>query len=715
MRYLRLLTACVLAVISASPAGATAAGDRLTIEDVVAQHPVSGTLPFDFTWAPLGSAYAYSTKGERESDPPVLHLHDMATGRDRVAFPTKADARGSRSREIGQIVWSYDGRRIAYLNQADLYVAPLDGRGERLLARGADDPQWSPDGTRIAYVHENDLYAVTLATRATQRLTFDGSATRINGDPDWLYSEELLLDHAFAWSPNGDAIAFLSFDESPVAPFPIQNFKPTVNTVEYQRYPLAGAKNPRVSLRVVDVRGSGARTLYDGSARDEYLVSFVWRPDGKAVLDEILDRQQHHLRLEAFSASGGEPATIVREFDPKFVNVQAAPVFARDGKSFLWLSERDGVQALYRIDARTGASRRLTGDYPVARVLRVDEGRGVAYVSAEFPTRRNLALLMVPLRGGSPVDLTPEKGWHDVSMPDRGGDAFIDRYSSLSTPPKILRRNVAAKATSTLFETPSLARYDLGTTRALEIPSRWGPLDATLTVPRDFDPQKRYPVIVSIYGGPLFVGDALPASDAWAGLTPLLEAQRGYLVFSIDGPASNFDRAANARLFWHSMGEIAMAGVLAGASWLQQQPYVDAKRLGLFGWSYGGYLTAFTLTHAPGVFRSGIAGAPPADWRFYDSAYTERYMGTPQREANAYRRTSVLPAAGRLESQLLVVQGSSDDNVHMMNGVALLAAFIEAGKHVEYFLYPGARHGPRALSQRRDLLQRELDWWQRTL
>jgi dipeptidyl-peptidase-4 len=572
------------------------------------------------------------------------------------------------------------------------------------MAANADDPQWSPEGARVAYVHDNDLYAVWAATGAAQRLTFDGSPTRINGDPDWLYSEEMLVEHAFSWSPTGGAIAFLSFDEAPVTNFPIQDYLPIRNTVEYQRYPLAGERNPRVALRVVDVQRKTVRTMYDGSPRDE-----------KAVVDEILDRAQRHLRLEAFPADGGAPATLVRESDPHFVNVQAAPVFAPDGKSFLWLSERGGVQSLYRVDAGNGALHRLTGTYPVAGVLRLDARAGVAYIGALFPTRRDLALLMVPLRGGAPVNLTPQPGTHDVSMATQGGTAYIDRYSAISTPPTITRRSLRGPASATLFATPSLARYDLGETRAFEVPSRWGPLDALLTVPRDFDPKKRYPVIVSIYGGPLFVGDDLPSANAWTGLMPSLETQAGYLVFAIDGPASNYDRAANARLFWHSMGNIAMAGVLAGVSWLKQQPYVDAQRLGLYGWSYGGYLTAFTLTHAPGVFRSGIAGAPPADWRYYDSAYTERYMGTPQREPAAYRQTSVLPAAGRLNSQLLIIQGSSDDNVHMMNGVALLNAFITAGKRVDYFLYPGARHGVRSIAQRRHLAQQMLDWWERTL
>lgn len=708
--------ACIAACVALATGFAPAAnGERLTIDKIVSNSPVTGKPPFAFTWTPDGSRYVYSVPGATQKSPPALRVHDMRTGSDRALFAAKSQARGSRSRAISQIVWSDDGRKIAFLNGDRLEMADAGGAHERLVARDADDPQWSPDGTRLAYVQANDLYVADVRTGARTRETRGGSATRINGDPDWLYSEELSVAHAYAWSPDGRSIAFLSFDESPVVPFPIQNYLPPQNTVEYQRYPLAGAKNPRVQLRVVDVRSRETRTLYDGGPRDEYLVSFAWTPDSSAVVDEILDRPQRHLRLTAFPRDGGASRTIVREANSTFVDVQDAPVFLHDGRSFLWLSERDGVQALYRVSYPNGHARRLSGAYPVGAILAVDEQRGDAYVSAFAPTRRDRTLVRIPLSGGGSQILTPGPGSHSVAIARRGGSAFIETFSSFASPPVIRRVALHGTASVTIFRTPSLARFDLGTTRRLEIPSRWGPLDAELTVPADFDTAKRYPVIVDAYGGPLPVDWGVPSNDRWQGLYTFLLAQHGFLVFTVDGPASNNDRASNARLFSERMGEIAMAGQLAGVAWLKRQPYVDASRLGLSGWSYGGYLTAFTLTHAPGIFRSGIAGAPPADWRYYDSAYTERYMGMPQRERTAYGRTSVLPAAERLNSSLLILQGSADDNVHLMNSIALQEAFIKAGKQVQYFVYPGARHGVSGIAANRNLDQRMLDWWERTL
>jgi len=684
----------------------------LTVNTIFSVHPLAGIAPVNFTWSPDGTRFVYMIPSPDANRPATIHIRNIRTGVDRILLRARAQVRGSRSRPISQVVWSPSGDQLAYLNGDELWVADASGERAFKLADGADDPQWSPGGTRIAYVRNNDLFTVSLVTRRSTQLTSNGSLTRINGDPDWLYSEEMDVAHAYAWAPRGDAIAYLAFDESRVPVFPIQNYLPTRNTVEYQRYPLAGELNPRVSLHVVDLQSRHERVLYNGAPRDEYVVSFVWTPDGNGVLEEILDRSQRHLRLELLARNGSFARTVWSEEDPRFVDVQPAPIFLPDGHRFVWLSARGGVQGMYLVDLRAPQrARLLTGSTAIAEILRADPD-GI-YATALVPNRRNLSLVHV-LLDGKLYAVTREPGWHTIAMPKRG-DAYIDGCSSFSQPPSVAIRSLTTQRSDMLFSTPSLARYNLGTTRALEVPSHWGLLDAEITVPRDFNPSRRYPVIFSAYGGPLSVGDSLPSSDRWQGLYPFLLAQEGYLVFSIDGPASIPNRAANSRLFSGSMGEIAMAGQLAGARWLAAQPYVDSSRLGLYGWSYGGYLTAYTLTHAPGAFRSGIAGAPPADWRYYDTAYTERYMGVPAHNAMAYERTSVLPAAHNLSSRMLIIQGSSDDNVHLMNSIALLQAFIQAGKQVDYFLYPGARHGVSGIEAQRNLYTRMLLWWQRTL
>jgi dipeptidyl-peptidase-4 len=691
---------------------ALALGAFLTVSDIVAQHPVDGNPPSAFTWAPNGSAYVYSVAGAHEGSPPVIWIHDMRANTDRPLFHAQSEQRGSRSRAIAEIVWSHDSRTVALVNAGALEtIDPSSGR-EVKLAEDADDPQWAPGDRLIAYVHANDLYTVDLATRRVSRLTSTGSGTRINGDPDWLYSEEMNVEHAFAWSPHGRRIAYLSFDDSHVRAFPIENYLPRISTVEEQRYPLAGDDNPRVSLNVVDVASGSSRVLYDGAPHDEYVLSFTWSPDGSVLLDQIIDRAQKHLRWVAFARDGSSRA-VVSETNAKFVNVEPVPDWSKDGRLLYLLSERQGTQALWRIDLATGVARRITGNYTVLSVSRVDDGAGSAYVQAMYPTRRDLSLLRVSLNGRGLMNLTPGSGSHGIVLAKSAPD-FIENDSSFNSPPVIYRRKLGSSARVTVFRTPDLARFHLGRVRALEIPSQWGTLDAQLVLPRNFDPSKRYPVIFTPYGGPLGVAPN-EAANRWGGLFPFLLAQHGFLVFTIAGPASYVDRASSERLYYHRMGLIAMAGQLAGADWLKKQRYADPARFGISGWSYGGYLTAFTMTHAPGVFRSGIAGAPPADWHFYDTAYTERYMGKPLVQRAAYEATSVLPAAGKLTGSLLILQGTSDDNVHLMNSLSLLDAFMHAGKLVDYFVYPGERHGPRKIMHRRDVDSRMLDWWERTL
>lgn len=687
-------------------------GALLTVNDIISAHPVSGNPPFGFSWAPNGSAYVYNVDGKREKDPPTVRFHDMRTNRDRELFTAKSEQRGSRSRAIAEVVWSHDSRYIALINSGSLEtIDPWTGR-ERQLAKDADDPQWSPDDRRIGYVHENDLYVVDAASGRVTRLTRTGSDTRISGDPDWLYSEEMDVEHAYAWSPDGTRIAYLSFDESPVRPFPIENYLPRISRIEEQRYPLAGDKNPRVSLNVVDAAGGRSRVLYDGGPKDEYVLSFTWSPDGRTVLDQIVDRAQKHLRWVAFGVSGGS-RTVVSESDPRFVDVEPIPHWSRDGRSLYLLSERGATQSLWHVDVDGGRAQRITSGYTVQSVLRVDDRAGVAYVQANYPTRRDYSLLRVDLQNGRVANLTPGPGSHAVLLAD-GARNFLETDSSFNSPPTISRRVLGGTARTVVYRTPDLRRYGLGTVRALEIPSQWGPLDATLVVPAHFNPVKRYPVIFTPYGGPLGI-EGNETENRWGGLFPFLLAQQGFLVFTVSGPASEIDRKSAERMFYHRMGEIALAGQLAGVQWMRKQPYADSTRFGISGWSYGGYLTAFAMTHAQGAFHSGIAGAPPADWHFYDTAYTERYMGLPSRNAAAYKKTSVLPAAKNLRGRLLILQGTSDDNVHLMNSLSLLEAFMRVGKHVDYFAYPGARHGPSALVQRRDLYSRMLDWWNDTL
>ncbi|MBD5633502.1 MAG: DPP IV N-terminal domain-containing protein, partial [Candidatus Eremiobacteraeota bacterium] len=457
VKGLSIVAACVAAILpSIAPAS-----EELTIERIVAPRPAMGLPPRGFVWAPNGRRYVYQVPAPLENAAPQLRVYD-ASGSDLALRAASAQARGTRSRPIDQIVWSPDSARLAYIDGGALRLATWRGVDLGRFARVADDPQWSPDGTRIAFANGGGLQLVDLRTRAVRTVARPASADAIVGDPDWLYSEELDLAHAFAWSPRGDALAYLRFDESHVTAFPIQDFLVPDIRVEFQRYPLAGEANPRVSLHVVELPSGRDRTLYDAAARDEYLVNFAWRPSGTAIVAQVLDRAQRHLALRSFASDGSLGRTILRESDSRFVDASPAPVFLADGRRFLWISERERTRSLYVVDADTSAVRRLTHAFPVAALLALDAKHGVAFVDARYPTRRDRALIAVSLAGAPMRVITPEAGTHAIAMSPRG-ERFVDTFSTVSQPPGVERGATSGPGRSVIFVTPSLDRFGLGT------------------------------------------------------------------------------------------------------------------------------------------------------------------------------------------------------------------------------------------------------------
>ena len=695
-------TAAFFALPLAAPAADAAWAKPLHVTDIVAAEPLTGRLPARPTWSPDGTRFLYTLPGGK-LEPLDTHVYDVRTKRDRIFF--KANALGKGARPVAEIVWSPDSRMLAYLDGGDLYVISADGLGKKRLVKDVDDPQWSPSGDRIAYVHGGGLGVVALKSGAQTQLTHSSRATSVDGDPDWVYSEELAMDHAFRWSPAGDRIAYLHFDDAPVTAYPIVDFLNADQKVEFERYPLAGEKNPVVTLREISASGGTPRTYYATKSNDDYIPTIGFMPSGTLVA-EILDRAQQHMRFVAFES--GTRRTIAREDSKTWVEARERPQFSHDGASMYRLSEDSGEQALTRTDVRTGANTVLTHGYHVNAIERIDAR--VAYVSAAYPTRRDTSLLAITLANGAMRIVASSAGTHATSVP-LAGSAYLDTFSTMNAPPIVSIGDLHRTNASVVFmQSTSIAGLALPEQAALSVESPDGPLDAWMIKPPDFDAQKKYPVIVSVYGGP-----ASPTTrDAWGGSGALFEralAQRGFIVFSIDGPGSQIDKSAAVRSMFHALGPRSLAGQLAGAKYLAAQPFVDAARLGITGWSFGGYETTYVMTHAPGVFKAGEAGGTVADWSLYDTIYTERYMGTPRKNAAIYRESSVLEKASKLKGKLLLQHGTSDDNVHLANTISLVQAFIKAGIQVDLDIYPRKRHGVTGIPERRHLFTRQMDFW----
>ena len=687
------------------------ASAQLTLDTVFGDAPPWGAQPSRINWAPDGNSFLYVLQSQDPFRAVPLHIYDARTLQDRILIDPKTY--GKDGSTPGSLVWSPDSRSLAFAMRGTLYVRNLATNQERTIDKGAGDPQWSPCGDAIAYVKSADLYVATLAPKfSIRRLTHGGKEDRIlNGGLDWVYPEELGTAHGFAWSPDGRSIAYMQMDERPVTDFPLVDFMPVDNVIGNEKYPLSGENNPKVTLRLIALGNGKDSLVYNAGARDEYLPFFGWQPNSQALIFEILNRAQTSLRVVAW-APAALPQTIYEQSDPKWIDDVPLPTWLSGGRS-LWMLDRDGTNGLYLRDA-SGSLKRLTGAYRANSLVQYNPERGTAFVTAAYPTRRDRALLELPLSGDSTNNLTPAPGSHNVSLaPD--GARFVDSHSTLNDPPQsdlIAAGNGGLLAT--LSPRSETLRAELLPVDMLSVNSQYGPLDATMIKPSGFDPAKKYPVIVYVYGGPAAPTTTNTFGDQRALFHQLL-AQNGFIVFSIDGPASQIDSDANVRLLYHNFGAGSLLGQEIGAHYLQSLPYVDPARIGIWGWSFGGYETVYALTHSS-LFKAGAAVAPVTDWHYYDTIYTERYMGTPQNDLAAYDASSVLPAAKNLHGDLLISHGTSDDNVHMANAIALLQAFIEADRtNVDFMVYPRRTHSIAGLAQRRHLYGHMLQWWQNHL
>lgn len=699
--FLRFVTAIILVLACGLPA--RAAFD-LSLESVFAVSPPWGAQPSRVSWAPDSHSFLYVLPTQDPQTPLAIHQYDVATKRDRILIDPAQF--GENAATPATVVWSPDSRSVAFTERGTLYVRDLATGIDRKVHDEASDPQWSPRATAIAFLHHSDLYVARLRGHLdVQRLTSDGSpGTVLNGEVDWLYGEELATEHGYSWSPDGGRIAYVRMDERGVTAFPIVDFLPDVNRVSYQRYPLAGERNPRVALRLVDLASGKNSLVYDAGARDEYLPRAGWSAD--ALEFETLDRAQQSLAVSAFAR--GKIERLYEQSDSKWVDVVPLPVWRKDGGSY-WVLDREGTAGLY-LRGRDATLKRLSSTYHVYSILGYDAKRGNTYVSAAYPTRRERSVLAIS-DAGEIAPVTAAGMSHAGALaPD--GSLLLDTSSGWNEPPQtaLVDSRTGADVAVVAKRNADLAASMLPV-QAVQVPSPRGLLDAYVLRPPDFSPSKRYPVVVYVYGGP-----AAPTTenlfDEERALYNQLLARRGYIVFSIDGPGSQIDNDANVRTLYRNLGPGSLAGQEAGVAYLRTLPYVDASRIGIWGKSFGGYETAFALTHSAS-FKAGAAIAPVGDWHLYDSTYTERYMGNPQGQGEAYDASSVLKAAKQLNGPLLISHGTADNNVHLANTVDMAQAFIAADRTgVELMVYPRVRHSGFGLAQRRHLYEHMLEWWQ---
>jgi dipeptidyl-peptidase-4 len=682
----------------------------LTLQDVI--HPRSIFTPgiSTLSWRPGAGQLTYVRPASAKTFASTLCSYDSASHSESVLFdPNSNSAAGKEKFDLTSYQWSPRGDAILLEGEKDLWLlTPGTGELRKLTEDGGEKevPAFSPAGDRVAFVRKHNLFIVDIKTGVVRQLTHDGSDTVYNGRLDWVYEEELAnrsSARAYEWSPDGKRIAYLRLDDRPVPEYPITDYLSTHVSLEHERFPQAGDPNPLPSLHVValdDATAKPAAIALDHKQVEYLGPTFTWTPDGAAVCFLALNRAQTDVAVHRWSPRLGIDRVLFVEHDPYWVNSLEPPQFLKGGHEFLWASERDGWQHVYLYTAEGKLERQITRgawmlDKPIfqdAPLFQMDAQQKWLYFASTNPDPRERQLYRIHLDGSGMERITSEPGSHTLNLsPD--GRVLVDQFSTPEAPPVARLLNLEGTLAATI-DAPAnhLADYALSHYEYQELKAPDGAtLYAQLLKPANFDPAKKYPVIVDVYGGP----HVQLVQKHWTGssLYEQLLAQNGFLVWTLDNRGSWGRGHAWESAIFENMGKRELDDQLVGVDYLKSLPYVDASRIGIRGWSYGGYMTLYALTHAPDVFKCGSAGAPVTDWKFYDSIYTERYMRTPKENPAGYKSSSPLEAAANLKAKLLILHGTSDDNVHLQNTINFLNALINAGKTYEFHLQPGQRHG----------------------
>lgn len=605
----------------------------------------------------------------------------------------------------------------------DLYVHEFaSARTTRLTSspEAEEEATFSPDGRLVAFVRANNLFVVDVMSSQERALTSDGSPEILNGKLDWLYQEEIYGRGRFRgywWSPDSARLAFLQLDERPVPEYAIVDKLPYRPIVEITDYPKAGDPNPIVKLGIA--RASGGQLTWADltaySTAEPLVVDVDWTPNAGHVVYQVQDREQTWLDLNLADAASGRSRRLLRETTKAWVNVNGSPVWLKDG-SFLWLSERSGFRHLYHYDADGSPLRPITsGRWDVRTLYGVDEERRLIYFDAGARRHIDTDVYRIGLDGAAMTRLSQTDGTHRAIF-NPSFTRYVDVWSDISTPPQVRLHQADGTAARVIDANPVpvLQEYNLSTPEFVEVPARDGfVMDAMLIKPPNVDPSRRYPVYQVTYAGP---GTA-SVRNRWTGTTGMFQhllAQHGVIVWVLDNRSAGGKGVEPQWPIYGNLGELELRDLEDGIAWLARQRYVDPARIALYGWSYGGFMTAYALTHSTS-WSAGIVGAPVTDWRNYDSVYTERFMKTPQNNPDGYRRSAPRLAADKLHGRMLLIHGTIDDNVHMQNSEQFAYDLQRAGKSFELMIYPKSRHGITDPRLNKHLQQTILDFVLRTI
>lgn len=709
-------------VVSMNTVEAAEDGSKLTVERIYADPSLTGPAPRSVKLSPDGKRATFLKGKEDEQERLDLWEYnlednqsrmlvdsaDLMPGEENLSDEEKARRERMRLFATGIIsyYWGDDGKTLLFPLGGDIFIydltKPADKATKQLTKTDAyeTDVKLSPDGKSVSFIRDQDIFMIDIASGKERQLTFDGEGTIKNGMAEFVAQEEMGRLTGYWWSPNSKKVAYLKVDESPVNVEKRYEINAEDFTVFEQRYPSTGTDNVLIKLGVLDLE-SGETTWVDtGEETDIYIPRVKWLRDSMRVSYQWQSRDQHTLKLMFADAETGKSHHVLTETSDTWINLTKDLYFLKRHNAFIWSSERSGYRHLYLYDLEGHLINQLTeGEWVVNQFYGINEETGDVYFDANKASPLRQDLYSVPMNGqGEVKKITQKEGVHNVSFA-KNMQIFVDYFSATDQPPQVSLRKangdlVTWLEQNKLDEDHPYYRYyqnaskpEFGTIKADDGQEMY----YRLYKPTNMVEGKKYPVIVDVYGGP----HAQRVTNTWGARNTYwhhMMADRGFVIFSLDNRGSWNRGKKFEDPIYRKLGQVEVADQVKGADFLKSLPYVDDNKIGMFGWSYGGYMTIMSMFKQPDVFKVGVSVAPVTDWNLYDTHYTERYLGHPDTNKEGYKQSNVFPYLDGLEGDLMIIHGMADDNVLFTNSTKVFKALQDANKPFDMMTYPGSKH-----------------------
>lgn len=616
-----------------------------------------------------------------ETDKSVGRIDDFSFSRDEQFMLISTETEYIYRRSSESYFWIYDIKNKT--------TEPIFKDKIRLA-------EFSPNNKHIAFVYKSNLYVKDLSSKKITQITNDGKDRNIiNGTTDWVYEEEFAITKGFEWSPDGNKIAFFKFDESKVKEFNMLTWDHLYPSEHRFKYPKAGEDNSVVDVFIYDLNSQKSTKLNTGSENDQYIPRFYWLPNSNTLTVLIMNRLQNHYELVQYNHDGFDKRSVYKEDNKYWIDVPEI-FFTSDGKQMILNSEKDGYNHIYIVETSDGTSTQLTkGEWDIESIIGVDENNKKIYFSAWMETPLETVVASVSMDGKTEI-ISKKKGSNSAIFSTKFG-YYFNTYSSSTAPPevnlfnskgKLVRNIVSNNALKEKLKKYQISYPEFFTFKTSEDIS----LNAWMIKPSNFDKNKEYPVLMHVYGGP----GSQTVENKWNAFDFFwyqILADKGYIIVSVDNRGTGARGEEFKKCTYLQIGKHETEDQIEGAKYLANLPYVDSKRIGIWGWSYGGYMSTLCITKGADVFKTAIAVAPVTTWRYYDNIYTERFMRTPQENADGYDDNSPINHVKKMKGNFLLIHGTSDDNVHYQNSMMLTDALVKANKQFEMFMYPNKDHG----------------------